>query len=321
MASVVYMRDKSDFEFVTANGMQAAITFRSDSDTFSAFYDAYDNAFVLPNEKETREGFAAALNLNRAPLHATLAKQYGPFAECCLLAFHDGRQIGGADLFAATAANSAGERCVTANLNYLFVDHGLRGRGYMRRLLDVCGHALREMSRVLATGTEPVLIFVEQNDPFRLSAEQYLLDTQVSGIDQFERLNVWARLGARFIDFPYVQPALSADQAPDATLVYSLLGDDRHALDPALLHQHLERFFAISVRKGAPLLDDASAMFQLAELERLRQQQKQVGVHDFRGLLQELVRHVERFSRWQPRPRTLFEAADLSRRTAFWLPG
>ncbi len=307
------MLDKSDIEFVMPNGLRAMMCLRSDSQIFPAFFEAYDKAFVLPNEKEEMGGFEAALALNWEPDYSALAKQYGPFTELCLLAFDEGHPIGGINMFATTTSSNIGHVGMTANLNYIFVLQEFRGRGYMRQLLNVAAQALREISCLLGGGTGSALIFVEQNDPFRLSAEQYRTDSQVSGIDQFERLYVWARSGARFIDFPYVQPALSVAQGADDTLVYSVLGYGRVELDAKLLRQHLERFFAISVLKGAPLHNDASAMSQLAELDRMLQRREIIGVCDLHDWLKERLRHTDRFSGWQQRPRSLLEAAGAYR--------
>ena len=44
-------------------------------------------------------------------------------------------------------------------------------------------------------GPAPVL-FIEQNDPLRLTAEAYAADSDHSGLDQVDRLAIWARMGA-----------------------------------------------------------------------------------------------------------------------------
>ena len=112
----------------------------------------------------------------------------------------------------------------------------------------------------------PPFVFIEQNDPFRMSAEAYAHDTRATGIDQLDRLRIWSKLGARIVDFAYVQPALSARQVPDDSLVYALLGGRDGPLPAALVAAHLRRFFGISVLKGAPLDGDATASAQLSAL-------------------------------------------------------
>ncbi len=50
-------------------------------------------------------------------------------------------------------------------------------------------------------GTAPA-IFIEQNDPLRLTAAEYAADTAHSGIDQVDLLAIWSRVGAEVLDFP-----------------------------------------------------------------------------------------------------------------------
>src|SRR5690606_3894893 len=84
-----------------------------------------------------------------------------------------------------------------------------------------------------------------------------------TGLDQLARIGIWTRLGANIIDFPYVQPPLTADQQADPNLVLAVLGTDASALSACLLHDHLERFFGISVLKGRPPADNPAAAAQL----------------------------------------------------------
>jgi hypothetical protein len=101
-----------------------------------------------------------------------------------------------------------------------------------------------------------------------MSLADYQRDTAHSGLDQVERLHMWARLGALIVDFPYVQPALSAEQEADDTLLYSVLGARSDTLDACLLLAHLERFFSISVLKGQPLASSPAAQSQIDVLRK-----------------------------------------------------
>jgi len=241
-------------------------TDRADSDIFERFFAGYDRAFVLPDEKEGREGLEACLALNHGAAHSGLAEVFGPFRELCLIATDDdGAFVGGAN-FIAMPSTGAGRCAVTANLNYIYVDREARGRGHLRRLLG----AVMETAAAIFGGRDGQprpLVFIEQNDPFSMSDESYARDTQAAGMDQLDRLRIWARLGARVVDFPYVQPALSDEQDADDTLIYSVLGSSGRRLDPAVLHGHLLPFFGISVLKGRPLDSDQAAARQLERLE------------------------------------------------------
>lgn len=233
-----------------------------DSPVLERFFAGYDRAFVLPDEREEIEGFRRCLELNATWRHS-LGRTH-----CELVAvFSDanGALLGGANFLATALSAHRATPAVAIALNYIFVEHTARGRGLLRRFIaTVRSLALDAVETVV--GDAPPAIFIEQNDPLRLTAEQCAMDSARSGIDQVDRLAIWAHVGARIVDFPYIQPPLSADQAPDNGLVYAAvdyLGDNIPAW---LLHEHLESFFSISVLKGNPADGDATAGSQLAAL-------------------------------------------------------
>jgi hypothetical protein len=78
--------------------------------------------------------------------------------------------------------------------------------------------------------------------------------------------DIWSRLGAQVVDFPYVQPPLSAEQQPDHGLIYAAVDYPGRVISAGLLHDHLESFFAISVGKGELGLPGDTASRQLADL-------------------------------------------------------
>jgi hypothetical protein len=238
-------------------------TLAAEGPVFEAFFAGFDRAFVLPDEKEGRAGFEACMALNFGPAKAALTAGYGPFQEHCVIARAGagGDIVGGANFIALPHPPESREALVTANLNYLYINERFRSRGLFGAFL----RALRGFIPALfpEAGGGPV-IFIEQNDPFAMTAEAYRRDTAYAGMDQLARLGIWARQGARIVDFPYVQPPLSDSQQADDTLIYSVLGRDGPALPAALLRRHLDAFFGISVAKGAPLAEAG-----LAQLDRL----------------------------------------------------
>lgn len=272
----------------SSSGLELEVTTAYDTKTFREFFAEYDKVFVLPAEKEEASGFAACLALNRGPGHARLAAEYGDFLELCLVARDAGVLIGGANLIALRFPGPNGDPTVTSNLNYIFTTGAARGKGYFRRLLA----AIRPLVVSIFPGPEP-LIFVEQNDPFRMTDEAYAEDTARAGIDQFDRLLAWAKVGARVLDFPYVQPGLSADQPADDTLVYALLDPPADRLPASVLREHLRRFFAISVAKGEPL---TAPLPELPETVRIL---------DPRPLLDAVTGSADRFGHWARRPVSL----------------
>jgi len=259
----------------------------SDNHVLDDFYSGYDAAFVLPDEKEDYAGFAECLALNAGDAYAQLRQRYGIFREFVLVAYdpHTDTRIGGANFitFPLAHAGHTDEVLLSINLNYIFTNIEVRKRGYFKRLVhDLPALAFQLLaitnredipptwkSAVASTTSQPpqTLIFIEQNDPFQMSAEAYQLDTQYSGLDQIDRIGIWARLGAKIIDFPYVQPPLTSHQQADQSLVYAVLGTDANLLDACFLRDHLQRFFGISVLKGRDITKIPSATEQLEALQ------------------------------------------------------
>ena len=245
------------------------------------FFRAYDNAFVLPNEKEDFAGFAECLALNEGCAYRRLRDRYGPFREFVVVARNAEEMVGGLNFIVFPATDPDTRRpSLSLNLNYIFVQPTYRRRGVLKTMVgDLASLALALFGHTNALdvptpgqATEPsptVYIFIEQNDPYRLSAQDYALDTQATGLDQLARIALWARQGAKIVDFAYVQPALAVGQAPDHNLVFAVLGARTPTLSPALLRHHLQRFFAISVLKGGAPEANAEARRQLALLAEL----------------------------------------------------
>jgi GNAT superfamily N-acetyltransferase len=231
------------------------------------FFAAYDQAFVLPNEKEGLAGFAACLRLNEGCQYDRLCRRYGPFREFIVAVRLAGELVGGLNFVAFPLVDPDASRpALSVNLNYIFVLAAYRRRGVLKRMVGDLPRVALALFGDDAAACLSVYIFIEQNDPYRMSARDYALDTEVTGLDQLARIALWARQGARIIDFAYVQPALTAEQAPDANLVYAVLGAPRPTLHPEFLRQHLERFFAISVLKGGDPRGNNEARQQLDSL-------------------------------------------------------
>jgi len=285
-------------KIVTADGLTLWTTISSDDAVFTRFFAGYDQAFVLPNEKEDEAGFAQCFALNRGPEYARLSRIYGPYSEVALVAASGDDAVGGANFIAMPVADGV----VTANLNYIYIDDAARGHGYLSRLLNGVREAITSIFPA-----PRALVFIEQNDPMRMSADDYARDSAFTGLDQLDRLRIWAKRGARVVDFAYKQPPLSADQAVDDTLLYSVLGaDDR--LDACILEAHLRRFFGVSVLKGADLATNAAATEQLAELRTKCASGAEIELLDPSALLARLGRREDIAELWPIPPRDFREA-------------
>jgi len=111
------------------------------------------------------------------------------------------------------------------------------------------------------------LIFIEMNNPLKMPPEDYALDSAHAGLDQIDRLKIWARRGARLVGFDYRQPPLSAAQSAETHLLLGVLGAETETLTACRLLAHLRRFFGVTVLKGQPPEDNPVAAPQLAALE------------------------------------------------------
>jgi hypothetical protein len=246
------------------DGLVVEATTRADSPVLERFFAGYDRAFVLPDEREELLGFRDCLALNsswRGAFGRTQCELVTTFSDA------NGSLLAGANFLATALAPGPASPPAAVALNYVFVEAAARGRGLLRKVIAVVRTlALESVALPALPDSPPPAMFIEQNDPLRLSKEDYRRDTEHSGMDQIDRLAIWAKVGARIVDFPYVQPALSAEQSPDHGLVYAAVDYFGDAVPAAVLRQHLESFFGISVLKGRAPSSDVTAAAQLADL-------------------------------------------------------
>lgn len=285
----------------TPDGLTLHTAVSAETEVFTRFFAGYDKAFVLPNEKEDEAGFARCFALNTGDEYQRLGALYGAYSEACLVASDGVLEVGGANFIAMPIDEST----ITANLNYIYIQSDARGRGYLSRLIS----GVRETITAIYPGHAQVLIFIEQNDPFRISASDYERDTSFTGLDQLDRLRIWARRNALVVDFPYAQPPLSAEQEADDTLVYSVLGAEASTLDACVLEAHLRRFFGVSVLKGADLAENPAARTQLAGLKAACARQERVPLLDPSRLLDDLKRRDDMRRLWPKNPPATFRDA------------
>jgi len=225
------------------------------------FLSGYDDAFVLPNEKESHEGIRACLAQNFDPAYSRLAAQYGPFREFILVADDAaGNVVGGVNAICFPI----GEAILSIHVNYAYVHAAFRRRGYLRDLIGLTADAARQLLDV--KGAVATYLFMEQNNPRVLSEEDQETDARHAGLSQETRLLIWHRLGAKILDFAYEQPPLDAEKDADGGLILAVIGADGDAIDPILVREHLRKFFAISVLKGEDLASSKVASRQLNQL-------------------------------------------------------
>jgi hypothetical protein len=297
-----------------AHGLRFEFSAMPTSAFLELFYEGYDRSFVLANEKETLEGIRECLDLNANETGRRLTARYGPAREFVAIARDNSQTgspvIGGANFITFVTD----DRCpylsnssILTHLNYVYVLPEFRGAGFLGKIVrhvsdtaaffgqDLNKRGQLEINFFKRAGRRIIcrqqqLIFIEQNDPYRLSDEQYAADTSATGIDQFTRLSIWSGLNAKLIDFPYIQPPLSSGQEADITLALAVLGvSQSNSLHSCLLRAHLERYFAITVLKGwtDPHVEPTSRA-QLDALEDACRQRRQIALFEIsRSVLKE----------------------------------
>ncbi len=162
------------------------------------FYDSlYVAEFPDPDE---RESLANMLDY----LRKKAAGWYGKNTYHILLAVQDDRVVGG------SIADFLAEPNIGV-IEFIVVDGSTRGSGVGRQLLARTEELLAADARRL--GGQPLAAIVaEMNDP--------LVAAEVpDNLDPAARALIWHRWGYAGLDFPYVQPALSAEQTPVTNLI------------------------------------------------------------------------------------------------------
>jgi GNAT superfamily N-acetyltransferase len=173
-------------------------TSAADRELLRAFYEhLYVPAFPDADERESLANIQRYLDLKATGW-------YGANNYHVRVLLDGGEPAGG-----TIADYLAGPR--TGVIEFLVVAPGRRERGLGRRLLDDVETALAADARV-AGGPGLRAVAAEMNDPFRCSLE-------LDSMDPFQRLLIWSQWGYSKLDFPYVQPALSARQRPVVSML------------------------------------------------------------------------------------------------------
>jgi GNAT superfamily N-acetyltransferase len=169
----------------------------ADRELLRALYtDLFIPAFVDADERESLANIQRYLELKAAGW-------YGANNYHIRVLLDGGRPIGGAIADYLAVPN-------TGVIEFLVIAPGRRERGLGQRLLGDVEAALAEDARVAgAPGLRAIA--AEMNDPFHSPLRD--------SMDPFRRVLVWSGWGYSKLDFPYVQPALSAAQRPVASML------------------------------------------------------------------------------------------------------
>lgn len=249
------------------------------------FYHGYQKAFTLANESETEDAFVKCLTLNGGKNYPALAARYGAFREY-LAVLHDagaaGQPVIGGANFICLPQEGGGTHgsLTTVHLNYVYVVPEKRGQGFLHRMIAEVRRTAAAYAVEQGQVNPNILIFLEQNDPLAMSAADGETDLYVSGIAPADRIFAWGRMGAKIIDFPYVQPPLSSEKQAEPALVLAVIGLDAAALPAATLYGHLRKFFAISVLKGHAPETQTDAAQQLLKLQPMMRDSETLPVYE-----------------------------------------
>ena len=121
-----------DYELNLTDGVRVTASGDPASPVLKRFFEGYDRAFVLPDEREDLSGFETCLALNRTHRLAHGRTQCELVA---VLETEGGDLLGGAN-FLATTIKRAGAPPASVALNYIYVETAARGRGLLRTLLQ-----------------------------------------------------------------------------------------------------------------------------------------------------------------------------------------
>jgi GNAT superfamily N-acetyltransferase len=212
-----------------------------DLDLLSQFYDdLYVAGFPDPNERESLANMKRYLKLRRE----------GWYGENCyhiILALDGDR----------TVAASVSDYLATPNcgvIEFLLVAESLWGSGIGKKVHAATIDALDgDAKRIGRDGVDGIVI--ELNDPFRVAARD-------DNYDPFERAMIWDRWGYGRLCFPYVQPALSAEQEPVTRLLLGMKPIAAHLkgeVSPRTICDVLEGYLRWAMRIEKPGLDPSFA--------------------------------------------------------------
>lgn len=206
----------------------------TDSNLLSKFYAAYDRCFSDSNQKETYDGFKLCLELNK---DVGLQNSYGPFREIILIYEDDSEVIGGANFVCFDHTGIS-----TIHLNYAFVLPNFRKRGVLKQIVAEVHQLVEKLFK------QPVITFIEVGDSTNRA--------------------IWTRLGANFLNYNYIQPPLSEDHDADSSMILGMFGEE---ITAKLLHNHLYKFFSVSVLKGKNAYTNPDSRKQLRSLNKMKE--------------------------------------------------
>jgi GNAT superfamily N-acetyltransferase len=212
--------------------------------TLVDFYTTlYVDQFPDPDERESLDNMIHYLGLRERGW-------YGRNNYHILLAAHDGRLVGG------SVVDYLAEPDV-GMIEFLLVAPGARRSGLGRRLLAETERLLADDAR--RHGQRLGAVLAEMNDPLAPTAKD-------DSVDPTDRALIWHRWGYAGLDFPYRQPALSAEQEAVTNLIMiakPIRADWRAALPAETVRLAVHEYLRLAMRIANPT--DSPDYVEMAE--------------------------------------------------------
>lgn len=147
---------------------------------FLARFHAYlDQAFPLPDEKETLSGYRRIWDFLESPQGQEQTRKWSGVEEWVVLLEHQGQVVGGTN-FCAIGRQSPGP--MTTHGSFWFFLPPFQGKGWSKWLFGVIEQL---MGRPF--GSNMVLVY-EMNDPLGMDAGKLVEDFQATGLHPVDRL-------------------------------------------------------------------------------------------------------------------------------------
>jgi hypothetical protein len=240
---------------VDVSAPQLKLTTKPNSAVVDKFFSEYRHVFSLPRERETLAGFRNGLRMNKSDY---FQRHYGPSCEYIgYLHTEAGEFVAGLNFICFPMLEF---NLIAIHSIYIFIAENWRAKGMLLQLYQIMEDVAVKYAEQFDLPTNAdILMFGEQNDPFKMSVRDYLSDGKASKIDQFDRISIWAQLKARLVLIPYVQPPLRSRSKPDTTLFLRVIfKDDMHnpfprqvrEIDPCMMYECLRRYVTFAIQKG-----------------------------------------------------------------------
>ncbi len=205
---------------------------------FKAMYELYQRCFQLKEEQLSSDEFIDLVAKNTD----------GANAEEAWVGLKDktGKMIAASNYDAFKGTGTEGVNG-TSHLIFTMVDPAHRQKGTFKALTEA---SLQKVKEFTGNQGANIITFAEQNNPYLMTAEQYIADNEAAGIDQCARRHVFEQVGYRTLNMRYIQPPTESGDANTYLDLVVQGADPKKPVPTGLIREHLNRFFELSFPEG-----------------------------------------------------------------------